>query len=80
VGAIPAQLVDGEDAILFTPGDTAELNEQIRRLRDDPALRALLAASGSAAALHRRSWDRAVEQVIAAIDTVGDAPLTRGRS
>ena len=42
----PTELVtDGVDGILTTPGDAAELAGALRRLVDEPELRAMLAAA-----------------------------------
>lgn len=40
-------LTDGQDALLYAPGDTAALRDRLLRLRADPALRAALAAGAS---------------------------------
>lgn len=47
---------DGASALLFAPGSTDELAECIRRLHDDPALRARIAARG-AALIDERGYD-----------------------
>jgi glycosyltransferase involved in cell wall biosynthesis len=55
-------LRDGENALLHEPGDAASLAATVRRLADDPALRARLRAGGlaTAAELTERRWLDAV--------------------
>jgi glycosyltransferase involved in cell wall biosynthesis len=50
--AARALLRDGEEALLVPAGDPAALAAALERLRDDPALRARLAAGA------RRLWSR----------------------
>ena len=57
----PAEVItSGSDGILTQPGDAAELARELRRLVDDPALRARLAAAG-----RRRSRDFTPERTVA---------------
>jgi glycosyltransferase involved in cell wall biosynthesis len=65
-GALPAQLHDGIDAVLVTPGDRSELADTLRRLRDDPAARERLGRAARAAAAVGWSWDRSAELVLEA--------------
>jgi glycosyltransferase involved in cell wall biosynthesis len=46
VGGSREFLVDGENCLLFTPGDEASLVEAVRRLASDPGLRARLVRNG----------------------------------
>lgn len=55
VGALPDVLTSEEDALLVAPHDVAGLRAALERLRDDPALRARLAARGRAVAAGRHS-------------------------
>ncbi len=66
-GALPEQLRDGVDAVLVRPGDHDELEAALRRLRDDPGLRARIGAAAREAAADRWSWDRSAERVLAAV-------------
>src|SRR5262249_18417827 len=66
-GALPEQLRDGVDAVLVRPGDPDELGRELRRLRDDPGLRARIGAAARSAAGDRWSWDRSAERVLAAV-------------
>jgi glycosyltransferase involved in cell wall biosynthesis len=66
----PADMIsDGVSGLLFEPGDDADLARQLRRLRDEPALRAELARGGRAA-LSDYSVDHTVDLVEAAYDDV----------
>jgi glycosyltransferase involved in cell wall biosynthesis len=78
-GAIPAQLADGQDAVLFEPGDEAGLAAALARLRDRPEERSRLAAAAQTVAQQRFSWDHAVSQVLQAIDRLDYAELRVGR-
>lgn len=66
-GQLPELLRDGEDVVLFEPGDTAALAATFDDLRRDPARRARLAAAGRASAVRSWSWDRQVQRVIDAL-------------
>ncbi|WP_462330385.1 glycosyltransferase family 4 protein, partial [Thiohalocapsa halophila] len=46
VGAIPEALVDGEEGLLFAPGDTGALTGHLQRLIREPAAAAALGAAG----------------------------------
>jgi glycosyltransferase involved in cell wall biosynthesis len=46
IGALPGIVVDGVTGILVTPGESAELRAAIRRLDQDPELRARMGAAG----------------------------------
>lgn len=50
VGAVPATLMAGEDALLVAPGDPAALAESVRRLAQDAALRSRLGRAARARA------------------------------
>ena len=58
IGGIPELIRPEETGLLVPPGDPAELAEAIRRLLDDSALRARLAAQGREDALARFSLER----------------------
>jgi glycosyltransferase involved in cell wall biosynthesis len=62
VPQLAARLVTGVDAILIPPGDTSALARALRRLHDDPALRARLGTAARATAA-QWSWDRAIRQI-----------------
>jgi glycosyltransferase involved in cell wall biosynthesis len=70
-GELPAQLRDGVDAVLVSPGDTDELATALRRLQQDPGERERLGEAARATAADRWSWDRSVERVLAATSRSG---------
>lgn len=47
---------DGEDGLLFTPGDTGELLSILRNLQNDPQLRERLGAAARAKVERERNW------------------------
>jgi glycosyltransferase involved in cell wall biosynthesis len=55
-------LVDGDNCVLFQPGDVGGLAEGVRALAGDPALRARLIAGGLATAA-RLTVDRLADQL-----------------
>jgi glycosyltransferase involved in cell wall biosynthesis len=65
-GALPAQLHEGVDALLVTPGDRRELGSALRLLRDDPTARERLGTAARSAAAEHWSWDRSVGAALAA--------------
>ncbi|HEU5170135.1 MAG TPA: glycosyltransferase [Gemmatimonadales bacterium] len=56
VGGIPELVTPGENGLLVRPGDAAALAAAIRRLGDDPGLRASMGARNRARALATLSW------------------------
>ncbi|MGD9482519.1 glycosyltransferase family 1 protein [Streptomyces sp. TRM70308] len=69
----PLDLVDhGRTGLLVPPRDAAAVREAVRTLRDDPALRARLAAAGRAA-VARRTWTAVGDQLIDHYAQVRDA-------
>jgi glycosyltransferase involved in cell wall biosynthesis len=54
VGAVPELFVDGQDALLTTPGDYADLRAALMRLMNDPALATYI--GNNAYALYRRRF------------------------
>jgi glycosyltransferase involved in cell wall biosynthesis len=56
-------VVDGENALTFTPGDAHDLARQIERLARDPALRKRLALAGARTVRERFDIERMVDQI-----------------
>ncbi len=73
VGAPREVLVDGQNALVFPPGDAAALRECLQRLRAEPELGGALAAAGRETA-RRESLDRTLDAVEATlVDARADA-------
>lgn len=64
LGQIGEVLVDGESAILVTPGDQHELVGALERLLDDRVAAAKLGAAARRAAVQRHSWRENAARVI----------------
>jgi glycosyltransferase involved in cell wall biosynthesis len=62
VGGVPEMVRDGVDGLLVPPGDAGRLADAWRRLLDDPALAARLAAAARARVRERYSKERTVER------------------
>jgi len=58
---------DGEDGVLFTPGDSHELMSTLRRLQDDRALRERLGTAARAKIERERNWQTNARGVVAAL-------------
>ena len=69
-GQLAERLHDGSDALLVEPGDSGALQQALRRLRDDPALRERLATGARIAARRSWSWDHQVRRVVDALDAL----------
>ena len=59
VGGLPALVEDGVTGFLVTPGDVTALTASIRRLAEDPALRASLGDRGRRA-MERHRWPNVI--------------------
>ncbi len=57
VGGIPDMVHDGETGLLVPPNDPDELRKALKRLMDDPELRARLGKAGHEFANSELSWD-----------------------
>jgi len=71
VGGLPEVVTDGETGLLIPPGDSRALAAAIRRLLDDPALRAALVAGGHARIraqfdlrVYGSSWDALYKDIV----------------
>jgi glycosyltransferase involved in cell wall biosynthesis len=70
VGGVGELVVDGETGLLVQPGDVGALAGALRRLRDDPDLRARLGEAGRDLVAHRFSADAMVERVLEVYDEI----------
>ena len=68
-GALPEFIHDGENGLLFTPGDAAALAEHIITLNTTPGLSLRLIASG-VRTVELHSWDATVAAVFDAVETL----------
>lgn len=66
--------VAGEAGVLFPVGSADALAESLRRLLDDPALRARLIAAGEERA-RRYDWDTVASDVLTVYETVADGSV-----
>jgi glycosyltransferase involved in cell wall biosynthesis len=64
IGEIPGFVEDGVHALLYEPGDPRDLVDKLRRLRDDPDLRARLGAAGRALVLATATWDLRLAELV----------------
>lgn len=56
-------LTDGENGLLFAPGDADDLAQKIARLMDDPELRQRLARAGKQTVLERFTMTRMMDEI-----------------
>jgi glycosyltransferase involved in cell wall biosynthesis len=68
VGNVSDVVADRDTALLIPPGDGAALTRALREVITDPALRARLGAAGHAVAAGRFGVERAVDQILDAVD------------
>ena len=68
-GALPEFIRDGENGLLFAPGDAAALAEHIITLNTTPGLSLRLIAEG-VRTVERHSWDATVAAALDAVETL----------
>jgi glycosyltransferase involved in cell wall biosynthesis len=68
VGGIPSMVEDGHTGILVEPGNPAALRAAIERLLDDPDSRRRLGEAGREKVAELCSWDRVVDDTLAAYE------------
>jgi glycosyltransferase involved in cell wall biosynthesis len=69
VGGLPDMVVDGETGLLVPPGDARALRAAIDRLLADADLRRRLGAAGRERIASLSSWERVIDDTLAAYDT-----------
>lgn len=69
-GALPELVREGENGLLFRPGDASSLSEQIVTLASTPGLSLKLIAEG-VRTVERHTWDATVAAALDAIESVG---------
>jgi len=74
---IKAVVQHGQNGILFTPEQPADLAAQLARLIGDPGERQRLGDAARRSVSEHHTWRRNAEAVLAALDR---APATHGRS
>lgn len=72
-GALPEFIRDGENGLLFPPGDAAALAEHIITLNTTPGLSLRLIAEG-VRTVERHSWDATAAAALDAVESVGGGP------
>jgi glycosyltransferase involved in cell wall biosynthesis len=70
VGQIVERLTDGNDVVLYDPGDDRAFATALRELRDDQDRRATLGRAARATAERDWSWDHQVHRILAALGEV----------
>jgi glycosyltransferase involved in cell wall biosynthesis len=69
VGGLPDMVLDGETGLLVPPGDTGALRAAIDRLLADADLRRRLGAAGRERITSLSSWERVIDDTLAAYET-----------
>lgn len=74
VGAVPEVIVDGEEGLLFQPGDIDTLSAHLESLRADPDRAAAIGQAGRERLRRDLSLERSVEQLLVIYQTLGARP------
>jgi glycosyltransferase involved in cell wall biosynthesis len=77
---IAEQIVDGENGLLFPPGDERALAHALDRILGDPALRAAMSAKGVETFLSEFEMDRCYQGYRRIFERATEPPLRRGMS
>jgi glycogen synthase len=78
IGGTPEAIVDGENGLLFDPGDADGLAQKIGQLADDPAYAARLARAGRETVLERFTHSVMMNEIEAFLKEVADGPAPAG--
>jgi glycosyltransferase involved in cell wall biosynthesis len=76
---IAEQIVDGENGLLFPPGDEGALAQSLDRILGDPALRATMSANGIEKFLSEFEMDRCYEEYLRIFERATKPPLRLGQ-
>jgi glycosyltransferase involved in cell wall biosynthesis len=76
-GNLPYLACDGEEGLVVPPGDVAALTAALRRLADDPTLRARLGAAAARRAASFPTWEDTAARLFAELRAVA-GPAGRG--
>jgi glycosyltransferase involved in cell wall biosynthesis len=68
-----AHVVCGEDAVYFDPTSAQDIHATIRRLLDDPALKARLIEGGRARAAAHPSWPDVAARCLVLLERIGES-------
>jgi glycosyltransferase involved in cell wall biosynthesis len=69
-GGTPEIVLDGENGLLFTPGNSEDLAQKIARLVDDPELRRKLAEAGKQTIMERFTIARMMDDIESFLEAV----------
>lgn len=70
IGSLGSAVTDGVDALLFRPGDPADLAAKMRRLLEDAALRETLSRNGSETAMRQYSPQAHMAKLVALFEAL----------
>jgi glycosyltransferase involved in cell wall biosynthesis len=73
-------LTDGENGLLFAPGDAEDLARKITRLMDDPELRRKLAHAGKQTVLERYTMTKMMDKIESFLQEVSGVSATENFS
>jgi glycosyltransferase involved in cell wall biosynthesis len=68
--AVEDLVIDGENGMLFEPGDVAGLRDALRAFIDDEAMRARLRAAAARSPVREQTWRRSATVLADALATV----------
>jgi glycosyltransferase involved in cell wall biosynthesis len=75
LGQLTKLIRDGDNGLLCTPGDAADLATALSRLRADPALRRRLGQAARADIIREHTWEAVVRRIIRLAQPPGQATL-----
>jgi glycosyltransferase involved in cell wall biosynthesis len=75
-GGTPEIVSDGENGLLFTPGNSEDLAQKIARLADDPESRSRLARAGKQTIMERFTVTKMMDDIETFLQDVASASTT----